>query len=107
MPTKPNPRRANSHRRNTIRTRLLAQTNGEPTCALCGKPINPTIKTPHPMSLEIDEIIPVSKGGNPLDITNCQLTHRACNQTKGNKTGITHITQPHQTKTETKNSRKW
>ncbi len=36
------------------------------------------------MSAEVDEIIPVSKGGDPLDIRNCQLVHRVCNQRKGN-----------------------
>jgi 5-methylcytosine-specific restriction endonuclease McrA len=34
--------------------------------------------------MEIDEIIPVSKGGDPFDLANCQLTHRRCNQRKGN-----------------------
>lgn len=38
----------------------------------------------HPMSFEVDEIIPVSKGGDPLDFANTQPAHRSCNQRKGN-----------------------
>lgn len=72
----------NGSRRRKIRARLLASTD---TCAICGKPIDKSLKTPHPYSAEVDEIIPVSKGGDPLDIRNCQLVHRICNQRKGNK----------------------
>lgn len=38
----------------------------------------------HPMSFEVDEIVPVSKGGDPLDFANTQPAHRSCNQRKGN-----------------------
>lgn len=38
------------------------------------------------MSFEVDEIVPVSKGGDPLDFENTQPTHRVCNQRKGNGT---------------------
>lgn len=36
------------------------------------------------MSFEVDEIIPVSKGGDPLLFENTQPAHRICNQRKGN-----------------------
>jgi hypothetical protein len=35
------------------------------------------------MSFEVDEIVPVSKGGDPLDFANTQPAHRICNQRKG------------------------
>ena len=76
-----NPRYANGSRRRAIRARLLAT---QDVCALCGRTIDKSLRTPHPMSAEVDEIIPVSKGGDPLDIRNCQLVHRVCNQRKGN-----------------------
>lgn len=79
--SKPNVRYANGARRRAIRARLLAT---QDVCALCGRPIDKSLKTPHPMSAEVDEIIPVSRGGDPLDIRNCQLVHRICNQRKGN-----------------------
>lgn len=37
------------------------------------------------MSYELDEIIPVSRGGDPFDIDNVQPSHRICNQRKGNR----------------------
>ena len=36
------------------------------------------------MSFEVDEIVPVSKGGDPLDFANTQPAHRSCNLRKGN-----------------------
>ncbi len=36
------------------------------------------------MSPEVDEIIPVSRGGNPIDWHNVQLVHRCCNRMKSN-----------------------
>ncbi len=77
-----NPRYQNGHQRRKIREWLL-QTQGE--CAICGKPIDKTLKTPHPMSAEVDEIIPVSLGGSPIKRSNVQLAHRICNQRKSNK----------------------
>ena len=41
---------------------------GEP-CALCGKPIDYSLPAGHPMSFEIDEIVPVSKGGDPFSVS--------------------------------------
>jgi 5-methylcytosine-specific restriction endonuclease McrA len=37
------------------------------------------------MSAEVDEIIPISRGGSPTDRSNVQLTHRICNQRKSNR----------------------
>lgn len=99
--TKPDPRTTNGTARRRIRRLVKAQSDH---CALCGLPVDKTLNTmpgqhsprcvrpdcpgcvPHPMRAEVDEIIPVSKGGNPLDLDNCQLTHRICNLRKGNGT---------------------
>lgn len=90
---KANPRRSNGHRRDELRRWLASQ---QLPCALCGKPIDYSLTTwvdprdgrvkRHPMSFEVDEIVPVSKGGDPLDRGNVQPAHRICNQTRGNKT---------------------
>ena len=37
------------------------------------------------MAPEVDEIIPVSRGGDPYDLENVQLVHRKCNRAKSNK----------------------
>lgn len=78
---KPNPRYSNGARRRAIRARWRAI--GDP-CHLCGKPIDYSLPAGHPMSFEVDEIVPVSKGGDPLRFENTQPAHRCCNQRKGN-----------------------
>ena len=33
----------------------------------------------------MDELLPVSRGGNPLDYSNVDAAHRICNQRRGNR----------------------
>ncbi len=54
-------------------------------CGICGKPVDFSIRFPHPLSPCIDHIIPVSKGGHPSDIQNMQLAHMCCNRFKSDK----------------------
>lgn len=54
-------------------------------CGICGKPVDMSIRYPHPLSKCIDHIIPVAKGGHPSDINNLQLAHRTCNRQKSDK----------------------
>ncbi len=54
-------------------------------CGICGKPVDFSIKYPHPLSACIDHIIPVAKGGHPSDIDNLQLAHWCCNRQKSDK----------------------
>ena len=54
-------------------------------CGICGKPVDKTLKSPHPMSATVDHIIPLDKGGHPSDLNNLQLAHRCCNREKSNK----------------------
>lgn len=56
------------------------------------------------MSFEVDEIVPVSKGGSPIDRSNVAAAHRICNQKRGNR-DITCSPQPRQLPCPT--SRKW
>lgn len=77
-----NPRRTNGSRRTKLRNRVRAM--GLP-CALCGQPIDYSLPAGDPMSYELDEIVPVSKGGSPYDPANVQPAHRICNQRKGNR----------------------
>lgn len=79
---KQNPRRANGSRRTSLRKRVAAE--GEP-CHLCGKPIDYSLPSGHPMSFELDEIVPVSKGGDPFRRDNVAPAHRMCNQRRGNR----------------------
>lgn len=54
-------------------------------CGICGKPVDKSLKYPHPMSPTVDHIIPVSRNGHPSDINNLQLAHRWCNRQKSDK----------------------
>ena len=54
-------------------------------CALCGAPVDKTLRAPDPMSPNVDHIIPIAKGGHPSSLENLQLTHRWCNLHKGDR----------------------
>lgn len=82
-----NPRSKNGTARRKLRMWLKAQ--GRP-CWICkafGRPseIDYSLPARHPWSFEVDELVPVSKGGDPLDRNNVDAAHRACNQWRGNK----------------------
>ena len=66
------------------KNRRLIIAQGE-VCALCGMPVDKSLRFPHPMSASVDHIIPISKGGHPSNIENLQLTHLICNQLKGTR----------------------
>lgn len=82
-----NVRRANGHRRDKAREWLKAQHRPCWICQAFGRPgdIDYNLPPGHPMSFEADEIIPVSKGGDPCDTRNLDAAHRRCNQWRGNK----------------------
>lgn len=54
-------------------------------CGICGKPVDFSLKYPHPLSKCIDHIVPIAKGGHPSDIDNMQLAHWTCNRQKSDK----------------------
>lgn len=87
-----NPRVSNGTRRRDLRRRVASM--GLP-CALCGAPIDYSLPAGHPLSFELDEIVPVSRfeeGGYAsatacaLDPRNVRPVHRQriCNQKRGN-----------------------
>ena len=78
------PDKMGAHRTNYERNkkRILATQN---ICGICGKPVDKSLKPPHPMAPTIDHIIPVSKNGHPSDIDNLQLSHWICNRQKSDK----------------------
>lgn len=78
-----NPRYANGAARRALRQWWRAQ--GLP-CQVCGREIDYSLPTPHPMSFEVDEIVPVSRGGDPLSKENTGPAHRCCNLWKSDMT---------------------
>lgn len=76
-----NPRRTNGNLRDKIRARVIRE---ETHCWLCGNPVDKALHYLDPQAPEMDEIVPVSKGGSPYDRKNARLAHRLCNQRRGN-----------------------
>lgn len=87
MGTKVNPRYANGSARRKVRAWLKSQRRGCWICRAFGRPdfIDYSLPAGHPLSFEVDELIPVSKGGSPTDRANVDATHRACNEWRGNR----------------------
>lgn len=83
-----NPRNANGHRRRTLRKRLLARggTCAWEFCPWPDEPLDPTLHHHDDKAPEVDELVPVSLGGNPLSRANTRLLHRYCNRERGNGT---------------------
>jgi hypothetical protein len=86
-----NVRSSNGNARRKLRSWLKAQ--GRP-CWICqafgrDAEIDYSLPPGHPYSFEVDELVPVSKGGSPIDRTNVDAAHRCCNQWRGNKSVAT------------------
>ncbi len=82
LKTPRDPRKVHPKLRSALRARIWATQND---CGVCGYPVDKTLTKGLPLSPELDEIIPVSRGGSPYDFENLQLTHRKCNRKKGNR----------------------
>lgn len=54
-------------------------------CALCGDPIDPSLKRPDLMSKSVDHIVPLARGGTHTQ-GNVQWAHLGCNFSKGART---------------------
>jgi len=71
-------------------TRLRAIATLDPVCAICHKYIDielPMIDVAtgarNPLSVEVDHIVPRSRGGSLYALENLQLSHMVCNRKKG------------------------
>ena len=51
---------------------------------LCDLPVLKHLRgTNHPLEPTIEHLIPLNDGGDPLDPTNCRLSCRCCNTSRG------------------------
>jgi hypothetical protein len=50
-------------------------------CGICGKPVDPAVAYPDPMSVSLDHVVPIAKGG-PHVASNLQCSHMGCNSSK-------------------------
>lgn len=76
-----NPRWRNAAARKRVMAAVIAS---EDTCFLCGRPVDKTQPAHSPGAPEVDEDIPVSRGGSPWMRSNCHLAHHSCNELKKN-----------------------
>lgn len=74
------PRRIDARARKAVEDRVKAE---ESICHLCLTPVDKTLPAGLPGSPEVDEIIPVKFDGDPLDRSNCRLSHKSCNARRG------------------------
>lgn len=83
-----NPRYSNGHARRRLRRWLASQERGCWICRAFGRPdrIDYDLPAGHPLAFEVDELDPVSLGGNPYDYDNVDAAHRCCNEWRGSKT---------------------
>lgn len=60
----------------TVRDRARARiAKGEPPCHICGKPIDYTLRSPDPMSFEVDHVVATARGGEDA-LSNYKAAHR-------------------------------
>ena len=78
-------------KRRELRARVFASTD---VCGICGYQVIKELPPYTPESPEVDEIIPVDRGGDPYDFNNLQLTHRKCNRQKSNKIPMNFVPVP-------------
>ena len=83
-----NPRYAKGTARTKLRRRLRAEGRGCWICRAFGRPdaIDYSLPARHPRSFEVDDLVPVSLGGDPTDYGNVDAAHRECNIWRGNRT---------------------
>ena len=75
-------------------------------CAICGQPVNKSLKSPHPLSATVDHIIPCNRGGSD-DLDNLQLAHRRCNRLKSDRMPDDNISKSKKTNHELPQSVNW
>lgn len=70
------------YRKRATALRRAVETNGLP-CHLCGKPIDLTLPSTHPMSFTADHLDAIASGGNLHGAI--APAHRRCNSRRGNR----------------------
>ena len=69
----------NTYQWRKLRARVFTE---EVDCWLCGRYVDQTIPVGR-WSRSADHVIPIDKGGDPLDRANCRLAHFGCNSRRG------------------------
>lgn len=59
-------------------------------CGICDDPVDRSLKYPDPMSVSLDHVVPLSRGGGHL-FENSQCSHLICNIRKGARVGESRV----------------
>lgn len=76
------PRRVDRAARAAVERAVYAE---ETHCWLCGVVVDKSLPSHNPGSKTVDEIVPVIRGGSPVDRQNCRLAHWSCNSRRGDR----------------------
>lgn len=74
---------ATSTIRGRARKRIAALVRAGEPCHLCQRPIDLSLKYPHPMSFVVDHVVPTSLGGGD-HIDQLAPSHAQCNNARSN-----------------------
>lgn len=75
---------ATSAIRERARRRIAQQVKAGAPCALCGQPIDLTLRYPDPQSFTVDHATPTSHGGRD-DYDGLRPSHNRCNRERSNQ----------------------
>jgi 5-methylcytosine-specific restriction endonuclease McrA len=65
----------------TLRAQVIAE---ETVCGICGRWVDKMLTNPHPMSVQVDHIIPIALAPRlTMARPNLRLCHRGCNLRRG------------------------
>lgn len=79
------PRKTKLHGPEWAKARARAIASLDAICAICHRPIDLQAPKNTPLAVEVDHIVPRSRGGALYALENLQLTHHSCNRKKGAK----------------------
>lgn len=77
------PTRAKLNQTEWAIARKRAIASKDPVCAICHKYIDLDAPAFSPLAVEVDHVVPRSRGGSLYEMDNLQLTHSKCNRKKG------------------------
>lgn len=79
----------NGHRWRQLRQSVIGNAVARGAlCPICGRPLTLSYRFPHPLSLAVDHIVPVSVDwSRRYDPRNLRCTHLTCNAARGNRPG--------------------
>lgn len=90
------PRQQEWNKTEWYHARKRAISTKDPICAICHTYIDLDAPAFSPLAVEVDHIVPRSRGGAFYELENLQLTHSKCNRKKGARMAEDYESEPYQ-----------